>query len=461
MAALDRPLLTAVPGIDDWRKLVEGSLKSRDFSSLRSMTRDGIVIEPLYERRHDRGPIWTREGRPWTVVQALDLADPDQANDQARADIEGGATGLSIRFADMSPATGGGLPLSSQALRIATEGIDLAKIRVRLEPHPSLFDSVIWLSELAVQSGIAPERSGITFGLDPVALVDRIDLTGPTRFAALFDHLRKRQFDGPLAVMDARIFHEAGASEAQELAGFLAAGAWWLRILSDAKTATPAEAMPRLGASLSVDRDLLISLAKLRAARLLWARLQDLCGVARSHLVIHAETSRRMLSAVDPEGNLLRNSLAAFAAAVGGADSIFVQPHTAACGAPDGPARALARNIQHLLIEEADICRASDPGAGSGSIEALTEALAERAWAEFQAIEREGGIVESIRAGALPKRVANARRALAAEVTSGRNPLVGSTVHPVTGDPVAIGPATGLAVAFPAITLEAMAKAAA
>lgn len=461
MAAPDRPPLTAVSGIDDWRKLVEGGLKGRDFASLRSTTRDGIVIEPLYERRRDTGPIWTRGRLPWTVFQALDLADPDQANDQARADVEGGATGLSIRFGDLAATARGGLPSASKTLRVAIEGIDLAKIRLRLEPHPSLFESVIWLSEIAVESGIAPERSGICFGLDPVVFVDGSDIPDPSRFAALFDHLRERRFDGPLAVMDARVFHETGASEAQELAGFLAAGAWWIRLLSETKTASPSEAAACLGASLSVDRDLLVSLAKLRAARLLWIRLQDLCGVARSRLQIHAETSRRMLTVADPDANLLRNTLAAFAAAVGGADSILVHPHTAACGAPDGSARALARNIQHLLIEESDICGASDAGAGSGAIEALTDALAERAWAEFQAIEREGGIVESIRSGAFPKRVANARLALAADVTSGRNPLVGATVYPVTDNSAPAGRDASFIGSFPPIALEAMAKAAA
>jgi methylmalonyl-CoA mutase len=459
MAGADAPPLTAASGIEDWRRLVEAGLRGRDFASLRSQTRDGIVVEPLYERRRDRAPIWTRGGRPWAVVQPLDHADPDQANDQARADVAGGATSLSIRFAQ--PNAGSGLPLSSEALQAALDGIDLAETRLRLEPHPSLFESAIWLSELVLESGIAAELSHVAFGLDPAVLVDKPGFPGQARFAALFDHLRKLRFGGPLVTMDARVFHEAGASEAQELAGFLAIGAWWIRTLADTKTASPAEAMKHLGASLSVDRDLLLSLAKLRAARLLWARLQDVCGVARFPLELHAETSRRMLSAVDPDTNMLRNMLAAFAAAGGGADSILVHPHTAASGPPDGSARALARNTQNLLIAESDLCPASDAAAESGAIEALTDALAERGWAEFQAIEREGGILESIRSGAFPTRVATARRALAAEISSGRNPLVGATVYQVGSSSLTNAQAANPDGAFPPITLEAMAKAAA
>ena len=117
-----------------------------------------------------------------------------------------------------------------------------------------------------------------------------------------------------------------------------------------------------------------------------------------------------MLTRADLLANLLRNTLAAFAAGVGGADTISVVPHTAALGITDRNARALARNIQHLLMEESDLHRVADPAAGSGAIEALTEALAERAWAEFRAIEREGGIVESLRAGQFQARIAAAGR---------------------------------------------------
>jgi methylmalonyl-CoA mutase len=113
------------------------------------------------------------------------------------------------------------------------------------------------------------------------------------------------------------------------------------------------------------------------------------------------------------------------------------------------------------LIAESDLCPASDAAAESGAIEALTDALAERGWAEFQAIEREGGILESIRSGAFPTRVATARRALAAEISSGRNPLVGATVYQVGSSSLTNAQAANPDGAFPPITLEAMAKAAA
>jgi methylmalonyl-CoA mutase len=157
-----------VPGIDDWRKLVSESLKGRDFDSLRSKARDGIVIEPLYERRNEAQPLWSRGGRRWTIVQAVDDPDPDRANQQAIADIKGGATGLSLHFSSESYA---GLPPTQDALRTALDGIDLTAIRLRLEPHLRGLDAATWLKDLILTSGIAPERADIDFGLDRVGVL--------------------------------------------------------------------------------------------------------------------------------------------------------------------------------------------------------------------------------------------------------------------------------------------------
>ncbi len=445
------------PGIEDWRKVVSGALKGRDIESLSSRTRDGIAIEPLYTRQQHARPIPVGI-LPWTIFQAVDDPDPDRAHQQAIADIDGGAKGLSLRLADSDSAPGPGL--TRKSLAIVLEGVDLAKVDLRLEPNSDIFASAVQLSVIVERSGIAPELATISFGLDPLAFIGNFrDGPEPAQFAGTFSYLRSVHFRGPLACLDARIFHEAGATEAQELAAVLAAGAWWLRALAETNVGSPADVMQHFGAALSVDRDVLMSLAKLRALRLLWARLQELCGARHSPLPIHAETSQRMLTRADPHTNLLRNTLAAFAAAAGGADSILVQPHTAALGPADSHARALARNIQHLLMEESHLGFVADPAAGSGAIEALTDALAERAWTEFQQIEREGGILESLQGGAFQQRVAKARSALVKEVTSGNAPLVGSTLYAAgLAEESSATPVSGSGTLAP-INLEALAKA--
>jgi methylmalonyl-CoA mutase len=426
----------ATSGIEDWRKLVEKALNGREPETLNSRTRDGIVVEPLYAARRDARALSGRSPRAWAIVQPIDDPDADRAHSQAQADLQGGASGLSLRFAGSAAAAGFGLPASKGALAAALDGVDLAKVQLRIEPSADCLRSAGWVTELVARRGIAPELTDISFGLDPVALLAPGDAQPPDakEFAARFTALRSAHFRGPLALLDARPYHEAGASEAQELAGVLAAAAWWLRALGDAGV-EPANALPLFGASVSVDRNLLLSIAKLRALRLLWARLLELCDATATPLAIHAETSRRMLARADATTNLLRNTVAAFAAAVGGADAITVLPHTAAAGLADRSARALAMNIQHLLVEESHLHVVADPAAGSGAIEALTETLAERAWSDFSEIERDGGIVESLRAGAFQGRIAKARAALIKTIASEDAPLVGVTIHAVEAEP--------------------------
>ena len=379
-----------MPAMQAWRLLVEKS--GRDADSLRSQTRDGIPIEPFYERSRDALPLIGRGTRPWVIVQAIDDPDPDRANERAMAAIEGGATGLALRFADGGSP---GMAPTSEALRMTLRDIDLAAVHLRLEPCEDAVGAADRLKDFIIGSGLAPERADAAFGLDPLAMIAAGIAPDPGRLAGAFTALRDTRFKGPFGVLDGRRFHEAGATEAQELAAVLATAAWWLRTL-DASGVAPETALPYLGASISVDSDVIISIAKVRALRILWERLQELCAAPKSALQVHAETSRRMLTRADLLDNLLRNTLAAFAAGVGGADSISVIPHAAALGITDRNARALARNIQHLLMDEADLHRVADPAAGSGAVEALTGAIAARAWAEFQTIEREGGIVESL-----------------------------------------------------------------
>jgi methylmalonyl-CoA mutase len=338
-------------------------------------------------------------------------------------------------------------------------------VHIRLDPHPRSSELALHLSNWVLESGLAPERAEIAFGLDPIALASR---HAPTRgaleeFVAGFRDLHAAGFRGELATLDARPLHEAGASEAQELSAVLAAAAWWLRALDAVGWAADA-VLPHLGASVAVDRDQFVSIPKLRALRLLWSRMQELCGAPQAPLHLHAETGRRMMTRADPHANLLRTTLAAFAAGVGGADSITVLPHTAALGLPDRAARGLARNMQHLLIDESHLYRVADSGAGSGAIEALTDALAERAWSEFQQLEREGGILESVRSRAFQGRVAAAREKLRTEVATGAAPLVGSTVYRSDADRDVPGGDAGdsqpVLAGLPRIRLEALAEAA-
>jgi methylmalonyl-CoA mutase len=138
-----------------------------------------------------------------------------------------------------------------------------------------------------------------------------------------------------------------------------------------------------------------------------------------------------MMTATDAETNILRTTVASFAAAVGGADSVAILPHTIAHGLPASFARRIARNTQTIMARESHLDHVADPAFGSGSLEALTDDLCAAAWAEFRRIEAEGGVLASLHDGHIQKRVADARARLAEDYRSGRRPVLGVTLHPL------------------------------
>jgi methylmalonyl-CoA mutase len=232
----------------------------------------------------------------------------------------------------------------------------------------------------------------------------------------------KRGIAGVVVVADGRLWHAGGATEEQELGVTLATFVSHLRLVGSAE---------RIGIALAVDSDQFRSMAKLRAIRLLLARVIEVAGLTAS-IKVHAETSWRSLTTHDPDINLLRATSAAFAAAVGGANSLTVLPFDSVTRSDSGLARRLARNTQLILADEANLARVADPGAGSGAIEALTAGFAEAAWKRFQAIEADGGILAAIAEGSLLREVAEAREARLARVSRADIPLIG--VNAFRGD---------------------------
>jgi methylmalonyl-CoA mutase len=187
-----------------------------------------------------------------------------------------------------------------------------------------------------------------------------------------------------------------------------------------------AEAFSRLTLGLAIDAEPLGGMAKLRAARVLWARIADACGVD-APARIEARSSRRMLTRADRWTNLVRLTSAGFAAAVGGADTIVLGAFTDAAGAPDAFALRIARNTQLVLMEEAHLGRVSDPAGGAWAVEAQTGDLARAAWDHFRTIEAAGGLAAALARGVVAEGVAAARAALAVAIAERRLRILGVT----------------------------------
>ena len=429
----------AFPKADEaaWRALVDRSLKGRNFETLATRAADGFVYGPLYGRMAEAAPLARGDDAPWIIHQRVDDPDPERAGRQARTDLEGGAGGLSLCLAGSLAARGFGLSPNIDAMAKALDGVALDLITLRLEPSRDVTVAAEAIAELAGARNQALDTFAIDLCLDPLGIAafeGRLpDDVAAVRSATAdrFRIWRDMGFAGRLAEADGRIFHDAGATAGQELGAVLAAAVEHLRAFETAGWSV-AEAAAAVGFTLAVDQTQFEQMGKLRALRLLWVRVLEACGEAAPPPArIHAETSFRMMAAKDPHTNILRATIAAFAAGAAGADSLAVLPHTAPLGLADPAARRLARNVQIILQEETGLARVMDPATGSGAIETLTELTAEVAWGEFQKIEAEGGLAASLVSGALQSRIADAVIAADHRLEAGQTPIVGTNLYPM------------------------------
>ncbi len=455
-SSADIPAFAAgFPAADEaqWRWLVDKVLKGGKFERLVGKTADGIAIQPLYPRAAAEQPrALPQNPGGWRVLTRIDHRDPVAANVQAKADLADGATGLHLVFAGSSG--GFGLPATADAIKQVLDGIDPAAIAFELDLPADGKDIAELLAALVIGSGLNPGSAAIAFGLDPIGSLTRSQGTAEwtglsSAFAQHIAALAKQGFAGPFCVADGRVIHAAGGSEAQELAYVLSAALAYLRALEAAGDSLDA-AREKLAFRVAADADQFLTIAKLRALRRLWARAEDACGLSPRAIYIHAETAWRMMTRRDPNVNLLRTTVAVFSAAVGGADSISVLPFTQALGLPDAFARRLARNTQLVLLEEANIARVADPAAGSGGMESLTDELARKAWALFQAMELQGGIAQAEVRKSLGDDIAAVHAARVKTIATRRAALTGISefpnIHesmPDVLEPVATGIATG------------------
>jgi methylmalonyl-CoA mutase len=422
---------------DDWRKLVDGVLKGAPFEKLIGKTSDGLKIDPIYPRARGASAIAARpSAAPWQIMQRIDHPDAATANAQALHDLENGATGLTLVFAGANGAHGFGLDPSAETVEKVLDGVFIdAGISIELQIGPQSRMAAIHLAEYVKRKGLSPAACNIRFGLDPIG---GCAVSGSSPYAwteivpavtSAIKGLAGLGFKGPFAPADGRVIHDAGGSEVQELAFVLATCVAYLRAIESAGVALE-DARGMVYARLSADADQFLTMAKFRALRLLWARIEAACGLTPKPLFIAADTAWRMLTQRDAYVNMLRATIATFSAGLGGADSINVLPHTLALGLPDPFARRAARNTQLVLLEESNLAKVSDPAAGSGGIETLTQQLCEAAWSLFQEIESAGGVFAALEQSLIQRKVAATRAVREANIARRKEVLTGATEFP-------------------------------
>jgi methylmalonyl-CoA mutase len=464
-AQTERPTLAAdFPAAtrEQWRSLVAAVLRKSGVaegvdpeSALAARTYDGIDIKPLYTAEdaaslnHDglpghppfvRGATVESSARTgWDVRQRHLDPDPVRTNRAVVADLSNGATSLWLVLG------AGGLAVAD--LRAALEGVYLDLAPVALDAGVETVSAASVLLGLAEQRGVESAELAGTLGADPIGLRARTGTDADLSVLLTLAEQSKAFAKLRIATVDGTVYHDAGGSDSDEVGIATSVGVAYLRALVNGGMSVDA-ALDRLEFRYAVTDDQFLSIAKLRAARRVWDRVAELSGASqqRRGQRQHAVTSAAMMTQRDPWVNLLRTTIAGFAAAVGGADAITVLPFDAAIGVTDDFARRIARNTQSILHDESSLARVIDAAGGSWYIESLTDQLAEKAWERFTAIERAGGALAALDDGTIGTALATTRDARRDDIAHRRAPITGVSEYAhVDERPVVRAPAPATA----------------
>ncbi|MEL4359387.1 MULTISPECIES: methylmalonyl-CoA mutase small subunit [unclassified Luteococcus] len=404
----------AKPGMDKWREAAakvlnrgrpEDKLLTGDQAVARLVTTtvDGVEIAPIYtledapkELGYPGVAPFTRgttvhngEADAWDV-RALH-EDPDAAftSQAVLTDLERGASSLWFR---VDPDA-----IKAEDLARTLEGVLLELITVEVSSRTDQEAAAEALLQVLDASDKPRNHKSAVLGLDPIGLAA---LNGTTpELGALAEWVKK--LDGMRSsraiVVDATIWHNAGAGDVHELGYALATGAEYVRALID-QGLTPDQAFDAIDFRVTATVDQFATIARLRALRTCWSKVGEVFGVseAKRGARQHAVTSWREVTRDDAYVNMLRGTMSTFAAGIGGAEAITVLPFDTAWGLPGDFSRRIARNTQVILAEESNIVRVNDPAGGSWYVESLTKKLAEAGWAVFGKLEAAGGMAKAV-----------------------------------------------------------------
>lgn len=443
-----------VPEYAAWRKGVAGVLaKARRVEAselpaepehlLDETTYDGLTIAPLYTRRDElpeqplpgafpyvRGGDAERDPqRGWFVGAFAGADDAEATNQVILTGLENGVSAIALGAGTYGVAVDD-IPVALRGVLFELAPLTLvagAATSAAAERVFELLDgySIADRAQIRVGLGAAPLTSAFT-GAEDLDQAEAVALA--VRAIARPETVRAITVDGIA-------FHNAGAADAQEVGAAVAAGLAYLRLLAGAGVDI-ADAFGQLEFRFAATDDQFATIVKFRAARRLWARVAQVSGApAFGAAPQHAVTSAAMMTQRDPWVNLLRTTLAAFGAGVGGADSVTVLPFDAALpagelGVSTTFSQRLARNTQLLLLEESRLGHVQDPAAGSWYVDKLTDELAAKAWEFMQELESAGGYLAALDTGVLAARIAETAATRAADVAHRRTAVTGVNEFP-------------------------------
>ncbi len=461
--------------LDDWQALAGKERKGRPVEELTWNTPEGIAVKPLYTAEDlkgldhldslpgtapfVRGPKATMyAGRPWTVRQYAGFSTAEESNAFYRRNLEAGQTGLSVAF-DLATHRGydsdhprvvgdvgkAGVAIDSIAdMKILFDGIPLDKMSVSMTMNGAVLPVMAMYIIAAEEQGVPPEKLAGTLQNDilkefmvrntyiyPPGPSMRIvsDIIGYT--SANMPRFNSISISG---------YHmqEAGATCAQELAFTIADGVEYVRAAIASGLDVDAFA-PRLSFFFAIGMNFFMEVAKLRAARLLWAKLMaEKFGPKDPRSLMlrtHCQTSGVSLTAKDPYNNIMRTTVEAMAAALGGTQSLHTNSFDEALALPTDFSARIARNTQLVLQEETGITKVVDPLAGSYYVESLTGELVAEARKLIDEVEEMGGMTKAVESGMPKMRIEEASALRQARIDRGDEVIVGVNKYPLAEEP--------------------------
>ena len=453
-----------MPGLDDWRALAAKELRGADPGTLVRTTPEGIPVQPLYTAadlegleasgtlpgfepflRGVRGTMYTN--RPWTIRQYAGFSTAEESNAFYRRNLAAGQMGLSVAFdlathrgydSDHPRVTGdvgkaGGAIDSVEDMKILFSGIPLDRMSVSMTMNGAVLPVLAGYVVAAEEQGVGQEQLAGTIQNDILKefMVRNTYIypPGPSMriVADIIQYTAEHMPKFNSISISGYHMQEAGATAVQELAYTIADGWEYVRAATDRGLGID-DFAGRLSFFFAIGMDFFMEVAKLRAARLLWSRVVkgfDPQKPGSMMLRTHCQTSGVSLTEQDPYNNIVRTTVEAMAAALGGTQSLHTNSFDEAIALPTEFSARIARNTQLILAEETGITRVVDPLGGSYYVERLTASLAEEAWKLIEEVEGLGGMTKAVEAG-LPKlRIEESAARRQARIDRGEEVVVG------------------------------------
>lgn len=415
------PLFENFPPVSkqQWIEKIIRDLKGQDYQKkLVYTTPDGITVHPCYTREDKpslRQPLFTHTH--WEIMEHLVVEDPQITHKAILHALQNGATGISLEIQNE-------LNLSE-----LLKDVELPYIQTIFHVQGQSAWFIQQLNQLIQQRGYDKKSLQIAVNLD---YIHRVLQTGKWEQSEKEDANQWKQAQSLLGDLQSvyiqgSLYHEAGASPACELGALIAHIHTYLSLV--AEDDPQLQTLSRLCVEIAVGQDYFMEIAKLRALRKLYALLIEEWGI-EIPLHVHGVTAARNLTVLDSYNNLLRTSTAAMAAVCGGCNSLVVMPFDQPLKKPDAFSLRMARNIQLILRDESYMDKIADPAAGSYYIESLTMELAEKAWKNFQEIEKQGGLIAVVQQGSLQEEIVKTAKAAEKAFKEGKIILVGTNKFP-------------------------------